>query len=74
MTKVRTWVGLDVHAAKTVARVVDAGSREMTIHRLRGQTSEVLAFCVALPGPARVAYEAAPAANRTYVRMRVKRR
>jgi hypothetical protein len=34
VTKVRTWVGLDVHAAKTVACVVDAESGEMTVHRL----------------------------------------
>jgi hypothetical protein len=30
VTKVRTWVGLDVHAAKVVACVVDAESGEMT--------------------------------------------
>lgn len=60
MTKVRTWVGLDVHAAKTVACVVDAESGEMTMRRLPGQTGEVVAFCAALPGPARVAYEAGP--------------
>jgi hypothetical protein len=29
VTKVRTWVGLDVHAAKVVACVVDAESGEM---------------------------------------------
>jgi transposase len=60
VTKVRTWVGLDVHAAKTVACVVDAESGEMTMRRLPGQTGEVVAFCAALPGPARVAYEAGP--------------
>jgi transposase len=32
----------------------------MTMHRLSGQTSEVVAFCAGLPAPARVAYEAAP--------------
>ena len=36
MTKVRTWVGLDVHATKVVACVVDALSGEMTVHRLSG--------------------------------------
>jgi transposase len=60
VTKVRTWVGLDVHAAKTVACVVDAVSGEMTMQRLRGQTGEVVAFCIGLPGPVRVAYEAGP--------------
>ena len=44
--KVRSWAGLDVHAAKVVACVVDAESGEMTVHRL--------------PGPTRVAYEAGP--------------
>src|SRR5580693_3425750 len=60
MTKVRTWVGLDVHAATVVACVVDAESGEMIVRRLSGDTSEVVAFCQALPGPTRVAYEAGP--------------
>jgi transposase len=58
--KVRTWIGLDVHAAKVVACVVDAESGEMRIHRLSGATTGVVAFCAALPAPARVAYEAGP--------------
>ena len=38
MTKVRTWAGLDVHAAKaTVACVVDAASGEMSVQRLPGE-------------------------------------
>ena len=60
MTKVRTWVGLDVHAAKAVACVVDAESGEMTVHRLSAVTANVVVFCQALPGPTRVAYEAGP--------------
>jgi transposase len=60
MTKVRTWVGLDVHAARVVACVVDAESGEMTVHRLGGDTSQVVAFCAGLPAPIRVAYEAGP--------------
>ena len=60
MTKVRTWVGLDVHAATAVACVVDAESGEMIVQRLSGDTSEVARFCAALPGPVRVAYEAGP--------------
>jgi transposase len=55
VTKVRTWVGLDVYAAKVVACVVDAESGEMMVHRLSGLTAEVVAFCAALPAPARVA-------------------
>ena len=60
MTKVRTWVGLDVHAAKVVACVVDATTGEMTIVRLPGTTPELAAFATGLPGPTRVAYEAGP--------------
>jgi transposase len=60
MAKVRSWVGLDVHAAKVVACVVDAESGEMTVHRLGGETVVVVAFCAGLPGPTRVAYEAGP--------------
>ena len=58
--KVRSWAGFDVHAAKVVACVVDAESGEMTTHRLPGDTEKVVAFCAALPGPTRVAYEAGP--------------
>ncbi len=60
MAKVRSWAGLDVHAAKVVACVVDAESGEMTVHRLPGDTCAVVAFCAGLPGPTRVAYEAGP--------------
>ena len=60
MAQVRSWAGLDVHAAKVVAATVDAASGELRFARLSGQTSEVAAFCRALPGPARVAYEAGP--------------
>jgi transposase len=58
--KVRTWVGLDVHAAKVVACVVDAESGEMSVRVLPGATGSVVEFCVALPAPVRVAYEAGP--------------
>lgn len=60
MTKVRTWVGLDVHAAKVVACVVDAESGEMSVHHLPGETTAVVSFCAGLPAPVRVAYEAGP--------------
>ena len=60
MTKVRTWAGLDVHAATTVACVVDAPSGEMRVQRLAGRTGEVAAFCAGLPAPVRAAYEAGP--------------
>ena len=60
MAKVRTWVGLDVHAAKVVAATVDAESGELRFARLGGETATVVRFCARLPGPVRVAYEAGP--------------
>ncbi len=60
MTKVRTWVGLDVHAAAAVACVVDAESGELSVQRLAGRTSEVAGFCARLPAAVRAAYEAGP--------------
>ena len=36
MAKVRSWVGLDVHAAMVLACVIDAESGEMRVHRLAG--------------------------------------
>jgi len=60
MANVRSWAGLDVHAAKVVAVTVDGDSGELRSQWLRGVTSEVVAFCAGLPGPTRVAYEAGP--------------
>ena len=60
MAKVRTFVGLDVHAAKVVAVFVDGESGELCSRRLSGRTGEIVEFCAGLPGPARVAYEAGP--------------
>jgi transposase len=60
MAKVRSWAGLDVHAAKVVAMTVDGESGELSAHRLSGETVGVVAFCSALPGPTKVAYEAGP--------------
>ncbi len=60
MAQVRSWAGLDVHARSVLAVMVDGMSGEMRTRRLPGATSEVVAFCAALPGPTRVAYEAGP--------------
>jgi transposase len=60
VSKVRTWVGLDVHAAGVVACVVDGESGVVSVRRLSGQTAGVVAFCAGLPGPTRAAYEAGP--------------
>src|SRR4051794_14829952 len=60
MAKVRSWVGLDVHARSVLAVTIDGESGELRSRRLSGTTSEVVEFCCALPGPVRVAYEAGP--------------
>jgi hypothetical protein len=49
MSKVRTWAGLNVHAAEVVACVVDAQSGEMTVHRLPGTTNELVASAPGCP-------------------------
>lgn len=60
MAQVRSWVGLDVHAATVLAATIDSRSGELSVRRLPGATSEVVAFCAGLPGPVRGAYEAGP--------------
>src|ERR1700694_2727135 len=60
MAKVRSWVGLDVHARSVLAVMIDGESGELRSRRLSGTTSEVVEFCCSLPGPTRVAYEAGP--------------
>ena len=60
MAKARTLVGLDVHAAKIVAAVLDAETGEVQCFRMAGEIASAAAFCAGLPRPARVAYEAGP--------------
>ena len=60
MAKVRSWVGLDVHARSVLAVMIDGESGELRSRRLSGSTSEVVELCSSLPGPTRVAYEAGP--------------
>jgi transposase len=60
MTQVRSWAGLDVHRASVVAATMDRDTGELGVRRLPGETREVVAFCAALAGPTRVAYEAGP--------------
>jgi transposase len=60
VVQVRSWAGLDVHAAKVVAVTVDAVTGELAATGLSGETRKVVEFCAGLPGPARVAYEAGP--------------
>ncbi len=60
MTKARTLVGLDVHAAKIVAVVLDAETGELQTFTMSGDSAGAAGFCAGLPRPARVAYEAGP--------------
>jgi transposase len=60
VAQVRSWVGMDVHAAKVVAAIVDSASGELRFARLSGSTKAVVEFCAALPGSVRVSYEAGP--------------
>ncbi len=60
MAKARTLVGLDVHATKIVAAVLDAETGEVQRFSMGGENTATAAFCAGLPGPARVAYEAGP--------------
>jgi transposase len=54
------WVGLDVHARKVVAGVLDGRSGELRSLRAPTLVLETVDWLVALPAPVRVAYEAGP--------------
>jgi transposase len=60
MAKARTLVGLDVHATKIVAAVLDAETGELQLFRLGGDVGEAAGLCAGLPRPVRAAYEAGP--------------
>src|SRR3954452_11641850 len=60
MAQVRSWAGLDVHAAKVLAATMDGESGELVVRRLPGATADVVEFCAGLAGPVCVAYEAGP--------------
>jgi len=60
MTKARSLVGLDVHAAKIVAVVLDAETGQLQTFAMSGESAGAAGFCAGLPRPARVAYEAGP--------------
>jgi transposase len=60
VAKARTLVGLDVHATKVVASVLDAETGELQWFRVSGEISEAAALCAGLPRPVRAAYEAGP--------------
>ena len=58
--KAKTLVGLDVHAAKIVAAVLDAETGEVRWFRVSGDVGEAAGLCAGLPRPVRAAYEAGP--------------
>ena len=60
MAKARTLVGLDVHATKIVAAVLDAETGELRSFVMSGDTGAAAGFCAGLPRPVVVAYEAGP--------------
>lgn len=55
-----TWVGLDVHARKTVAGVLDAATGELRSLQAPTLPAEAVEWLRGLRGPVRVAYEAGP--------------
>jgi transposase len=60
MAKARSLVGLDVHATKIVAAVLDGETGELAHFRMSGESAGAAGFCAGLPGPVRAAYEAGP--------------
>ena len=60
MAKARSLVGLDVHATKIVAAVLDAETGQLQTFAMSGENANAAAFCAGLPRPVRVAYEAGP--------------
>ncbi len=55
-----SWVGLDVHARKVVAGVLDAKSGELRSLRAPTLPAETVEWLRQFPAPVRVAYEAGP--------------
>ena len=60
MAKARSLVGLDVHATKIIAAVLDVETGQLQFFTLGGETAGAVAFCEQFPRPVRVAYEAGP--------------
>jgi transposase len=60
MAKAKTVVGLDVHATKIVAAVLDVETGELSRFAMSGDAGSAAGFCAGLPRPVRVAYEAGP--------------
>jgi hypothetical protein len=55
MAKARSLVGLDVHATKIVAAVLDGDTGELGLFAMNGENTNAAGFCAGLPRPVRVA-------------------
>jgi transposase len=60
MAKAKSLVGLDVHATKIVAAVLEAETGELQMFGMSGDAAGAAGFCAGRPAPVRVAYEAGP--------------
>ncbi len=60
MAKAKSLVGLDVHATKIVAAVLDVETGQLQTFSMDGEVTGAAGFCGGLPRPVRVAYEAGP--------------
>jgi transposase len=60
MSEGSRWVGLDVHAAKSVGGVFDSATGEVCSHRLLGRPHELIPWLSQIPKPMRAVYEAGP--------------
>jgi hypothetical protein len=49
MAKAKTLVGLDVHATKIVAAVLDAETGQLQTFGMSGESTTAAAFCAGLP-------------------------
>jgi transposase len=54
------WVGLDVHANKSVGAVFDSATGEVSSRRVIGHPHELMPWLSELPAPMRAVYEAGP--------------
>ena len=60
MAKAKSLVGLDVHATKIVAAVLDGETGQLQTFVMSGDSAGAAGFCAGLPRPVRAAYEAGP--------------
>ena len=51
MAKARSLVGLDVHATRIVAAVLDAETGQLQTFAMSGENTPAAAFCAGLPRP-----------------------